>query len=698
MKFEGLELKQPLEEEMVEIEKDKEYAENNKSSGLDVRWNMLSDFISSKLERKKDNKETSGLDIKDLEKLNSRLNEFFDNLKIDQEILKKTNINTEKYKETVLDLYRIQTEFSDLAEEYGIESEKSLLNDIEKIYFEKESLLAQEEINVVLHGQELEVKGTLKDFLIEQKKHQTQGYSLISKSVRDRIEKATSELLKGTVEILKKVSPNEKVKKFIENIDTKKLSSRVAWGSSAVLLGGYGLLQVFNSESVLADEKDIQLEGLNNVENTKEEKDAENKELENLEQEWSLQNDLDIAKKIMEIKSEIHNKKVEDGRIINNNISTGDIQVMLEKKVEKMSSEPFDGSVEVKYNSTHGNIEIIKGDLILNIRNLKDFGENITTEKIDNNYFERFIDKTKTSLDSNEVSYKVEDDVMFNKLIEDEANRIIKELNLSGFSELKPKDWLILSAKIVQDNLSYDYEAKNANKYSKFNTKLDTMPMDILLFGNQKGLCRHYAALVEEVGNRIKELSGSKYLNNVFVDEIAGNVGFNGHAWNIIYEAEKYNENKVRVNMYFIDATFDDNTNEFGDKLDAYEKRSYYDSMEKFLLHRTKGEYSSMSSDDYASPENYLFSRQDLLDICHGIINTAENLSGENLYDVEMASRILSVYLKEKVKDKSDLTKEEVDKKNEIIKKIEKYDAIFDNDIFILEKRIEKTPNEDGIS
>ena len=615
--------KQPSQEDIAKIEKDKESTEDNESSGLDKRWNELGDFVSSKLERKKDitekdNKEVNKLDIEDLEKFNLRLSESFDNLKIDQEILSgKTDVSKEEYKEAVLDLYRIQTELGDLTEEYGIESKNFLLNAVEKIYLEKTSLLVQEEINSVLQGQELEVKGTLKDFLKEQRKHQAQGYSLISKRVRDRIEKATSELLKGTIETLKKVSPGERVQEFLENIDTKKISGKIAIGSSAILLGSLSLYAVFNPEIAEAEEEEF-------------------------EQKFT-----ELDEEVARIKNEIE---------------------VIITRVERYSetrekTHILEGVAKTHYNIQEGTIEVSKGNLVLTFNSLEKFGKTLTDEEITNEHFEKFIEKAEMRRDYNR---NIEDETKFNNFIKDRAEAIIQEENFSALDKLTPREWMFVTSKIVQDNITYEYEALTSNmgeiidgkertKMDIFreNIKLDSMPLDEVLIEHKKGVCRQYSALTEEVGERLKEVSNSDFLKNVYVDEVGGLIAGNmRHAWNIVYEVKSVeNTDKVAVDMYFIDNTADDKVGEeegdvLGSQIDAY---NGHINLKQFLIDRSAEESPGYIKDKGIEkakgatfkPANAIFSEKEVLDICNVIIDNAE----KNDYETHIAETMSAVLL-----------------------------------------------------
>lgn len=147
------------------------------------------------------------------------------------------------------------------------------------------------------------------------------------------------------------------------------------------------------------------------------------------------------------------------------------------------------------------------------------------------------------------VNYSISDEEGFITFIENQIERGRKQLHLSfsHLSELTPKDVVILSAYITQENLSYGYTTRDG-------TRVNRVPLDRLL--TQEGVCRHYAALFEAVAEKIVEISHSPYVKNFFVDEVSL-VGLRGpHASNIIGIASE-DDKQVNVKVTFVDTSID---------------------------------------------------------------------------------------------------------------------------------------------
>lgn len=171
------------------------------------------------------------------------------------------------------------------------------------------------------------------------------------------------------------------------------------------------------------------------------------------------------------------------------------------------------------------------------------------------------------------VNYKISDPERFRSFVVQEAHTLISKINSAGaqtpieWAQLKEDELIQLSFLIVQENLTYDYLSTNYPHHSideealdkdareqiaesrQEDEKISKMPLDTMLMEYQRGVCRHYAALVPAVSEILKQSSGSPYPKNIHILPFSSLD--RNHAYNIILEQN----GKNTILAYFLDIT-----------------------------------------------------------------------------------------------------------------------------------------------
>ncbi|MBI4252811.1 hypothetical protein HY623_01365 [Candidatus Uhrbacteria bacterium] len=167
-------------------------------------------------------------------------------------------------------------------------------------------------------------------------------------------------------------------------------------------------------------------------------------------------------------------------------------------------------------------------------------GEHENGERIRLPFFDRL---RKIDITEGGVNYSIKDPIAFRNFIENELDRYVRALNIHG--DIKPQDLIQITALITKNNMLPTSDERLLDS-------INHTPLDELLMGVKRGVCRHYAAAFETVAETIIEITQSKYLQNIIVDEV-GMADVN-HAWNVVYHLTQ-NNGAHFINMGFIDTT-----------------------------------------------------------------------------------------------------------------------------------------------
>ncbi|MDD4606803.1 MAG: hypothetical protein PHS07_00480 [Patescibacteria group bacterium] len=207
----------------------------------------------------------------------------------------------------------------------------------------------------------------------------------------------------------------------------------------------------------------------------------------------------------------------------------------------------------------------VKEGYCLKLVPLNEIGIDTTSHKFQSPVFEK-IDTTAVEMSG--VNYEIKDRQSFNDFVSEQAILKSEELGFE-LDKITPQELILLTAKITEDNLEYEYGANwlDAVVYSdSIDQEISEMPLDQMLIKNKKGVCRHYAVLYKLIFDEIKEISKSSYLENILVKEVPN---FNiMHAYNVVFELHQ-DDKSTTIKMSFLDTTFDDNLGNFNDNLEA---------------------------------------------------------------------------------------------------------------------------------
>ncbi len=201
----------------------------------------------------------------------------------------------------------------------------------------------------------------------------------------------------------------------------------------------------------------------------------------------------------------------------------------------------------------------------------------IVTSGPESEFFQRvrMLDHTESG-----VNYVLEDSEAFREAVMSDAHTFSEERLGVPLRDLTPTQFIFLVNKIVAERLEYDSAATmkdgdgNLSEAAKVeNEKISSMPLDAMYLSYGKGVCRHYAALVEMVGELLIEKGAVPHCAGIAIDEL-GSDALN-HAWNVFYLNDSSRENSVAVS--YTDATWNDS----GTSLNARDTR--HDSVRNHL-------------------------------------------------------------------------------------------------------------------
>jgi len=237
----------------------------------------------------------------------------------------------------------------------------------------------------------------------------------------------------------------------------------------------------------------------------------------------------------------------------------------------------LDAETEVKLGPSDKDVVLEMGGESIKIIGLKEFAEEVLDgagEDLPKGP-EQKIDRIFTDFEyqGSDINYEINDPEVFKGFILDEIERIMADKGIDcDLGELNPMHVIFFANMIVQEHLEYDYLAiEDTDEGSEENKKISEMPIDEMLMNYHKGVCRHYAALVEAVSDLIIEESGSPLLENFKIED--SSAPRTPHAWNVAMFKTTDDAGKPLLLMVNLDATADDSTHEFADGLEAIREK-----------------------------------------------------------------------------------------------------------------------------
>ncbi|MEK7636162.1 MAG: hypothetical protein AAB362_00510 [Patescibacteria group bacterium] len=204
--------------------------------------------------------------------------------------------------------------------------------------------------------------------------------------------------------------------------------------------------------------------------------------------------------------------------------------------------------LEIKNTETNEVVSVVSYDA---------FGKYTPSEQ-KNQIYERFI---SYDYSGKGVNYTVENTEQFERIIVEDANAITKEIFNTSPKELSASDFITLVNVMVQRRIEYDNEAVVKNSSGLFfaadnaeDKKISSMSLDAMYLEYGKGVCRHYAALVELIGERLIRGGIVPQMAGLSIDEVAS--ADQNHAWNIYYLNPESDSKRIIVG--FTDAQAND--------------------------------------------------------------------------------------------------------------------------------------------
>jgi hypothetical protein len=177
------------------------------------------------------------------------------------------------------------------------------------------------------------------------------------------------------------------------------------------------------------------------------------------------------------------------------------------------------------------------------------------------------------------INYTITNPEAFTAAVVGDANRVAVETLGMELSAVGPSEFVTLVNTLVEQRLSYDrVAAEDTDAGRAEDTKISSTPIDELYLSYQKGVCRHYAATVEAVGELLIAKGVVPKCAGMAIDEVRS--GIMNHAWNVFYL--NANADSRTVASSFTDATWHDS----GSALDANDSEhlSVYEGVEKLKL------------------------------------------------------------------------------------------------------------------
>lgn len=221
-------------------------------------------------------------------------------------------------------------------------------------------------------------------------------------------------------------------------------------------------------------------------------------------------------------------------------------------------------SFEIKNEDTHETVIIVPLDQL----------DKFSASNQKNEIYEKFIGYDNKA---SGVNYNIDNTEKFTATVIEDAKTASQDIFHKNLSELNVPEFIKLTNALVQNKIEYEYSAIQKNQNDNLtpeakiaSNKISNMPLDEMYLSYGKGVCRHYAALVEKVGETLIQQGLVPQVEGLSIDEIVGDTDAGYHAWNIYYLNSEQNNKETVIS--FTDATWDDDTKEFFDALEARDK------------------------------------------------------------------------------------------------------------------------------
>ena len=171
------------------------------------------------------------------------------------------------------------------------------------------------------------------------------------------------------------------------------------------------------------------------------------------------------------------------------------------------------------------------------------------------------------------VNYEVSDQAAFGAAVTSDARDMAQRLFSKDLQDIvMPVEFIKLINSMVEDHLAYNSPSIQRGPDGKFTPeaaaereKINAMPLDEMYLRYRQGVCRHYSALVELVGETLMASGAVPRIRGLVIDEV--NQIEQMHAWNVYYLNTQNAGPEVAVG--FTDATLDDDASERFGELDA---------------------------------------------------------------------------------------------------------------------------------
>ncbi|PIR96917.1 MAG: hypothetical protein COT91_04025 [Candidatus Doudnabacteria bacterium CG10_big_fil_rev_8_21_14_0_10_41_10] len=233
-----------------------------------------------------------------------------------------------------------------------------------------------------------------------------------------------------------------------------------------------------------------------------------------------------------------------------------------------VAAENYD--YEVSINEQRDTIKILRTDTGDNI-SIVPYDE-LDKYQTDNNENYMFEQMRALDMKSEGVEYQLAEEEKFEEVVVDDGKKISQEIFKKDLEQLSPVEFVKLINVMVEEKLTYDQESQEEDDSGRYtekaiaeNLKISKMPLDEMYSEYGKGVCRHYAALVEKIGEILIEKNLVPNCQGMAIDEVQSFDVM--HSWNVYYLNPKGTESSVV--MGYTDATRDDSDNTFFDNLEA---------------------------------------------------------------------------------------------------------------------------------
>lgn len=214
-----------------------------------------------------------------------------------------------------------------------------------------------------------------------------------------------------------------------------------------------------------------------------------------------------------------------------------------------------------------------------------------STERLQLPFFDRL---RRIDITEGGVNYSIKNPALFREFIQGQFTYYQRKLSIRD--DITLQNLLHITAAIVRDNFSYEQSIASLDTPSfdeQLFAKINRTPLDDLLMKEKRGVCRHFGALFEKVAETIVEITDSKYLRNVIIDEIG--MADENHAWNVIFFLTK-RQGEYYIQVGFIDTTINPRRSTF-EQVEEFDK-SKSSSIKNFRTLYLNQLYSMLSSQD----------------------------------------------------------------------------------------------------